>query len=46
MGVSAGIDNLILIYDLKGLTIRHRVKPTEYGGFTKVMFSTIKLKTK
>lgn len=28
MGVSAGIDSQILIYDLKGLTIRHRISPT------------------
>lgn len=46
MGVSAGIDSQILIYDLKGLTIRHRVTPTQYGGFAKVLFSTMKLKTK
>lgn len=41
MGVSCSIDNEILIYDLKGLTVRHRVKPTLYGGFTRVQFSTI-----
>ena len=46
MGVSAGIDKQILIYDLKGLTVRHRVVPSEYGGFTKVMFSTIKLRVR
>lgn len=45
MGVSAGIDNQILVYDLKGLTIRHRIKPTEFGGFTKILFSTMLLKT-
>jgi len=41
MGVSCSIDNEILIYDLKGLTVRHRVTPTQCGGFTKVQFSTI-----
>lgn len=46
MGVSAGIDSQILIYDLKGLTVRHRVSPTLYGGFTKVAFSTIKIQDK
>lgn len=43
MGVSAGIDSTIIIYELKGLTIRTRVTPTAYGGFSKVMFSTIKI---
>lgn len=44
IGVSAGIDSEILIYDLKNLAIRHRVRPTLYGGFTKVMFSSFKIK--
>lgn len=43
MGVSAGIDSTIIIYELKGLTVRHRVTPIAYGGFTRVMFSTIKI---
>lgn len=46
MGVSCSIDSEILIYDLKGLTIRHRVMPTFFGGFTKVAFSTILIKDK
>jgi len=46
IGVSAGIDTVIFVYDLKDSTIRHRVEPTKYGGFTKLMFSTIQINTK
>lgn len=44
MGVSAGIDAMIIIYDLKTLSIRHKISPTAYGGFTKVQFSSFPIK--
>lgn len=40
MGASAGIDESILIYDLVHLTIRHKLAPTDFGGFTKLSFSS------
>ena len=33
------------MYDLKSLSIRHKLSPAQYGGYTKLLFSTIKLKT-
>ena len=36
IGVSAGIDAMIIIYDLAKLNIRHKISPTAYGGFTKL----------
>jgi WD40 repeat protein len=41
--VSAGIDNFINIYDLNTNEIRFKINPTgEYGGFTKLLFSSVK----
>lgn len=40
IGVSAGIDPHIFIYDLAKNDLRHKVAPAgEYGGFTKLQFS-------
>ena len=39
--VSAGIDLNINIYDLNTMQIRNKVMPSEYGGYTKLMFSVI-----
>lgn len=39
--VSAGIDTYINIYDLNKTEMRSKVQPSEYGGYTKIAFSTI-----
>lgn len=41
IGASAGIDQEIFIFDLAHLTIRHKLTPTIYGGFTMLRFSNI-----
>lgn len=46
IGASAGIDKEILIYDLAKLTIRHKISPTEYGGYTSIRFSSFPIKCK
>jgi WD40 repeat protein len=37
--VSAGIDTNINIYDLTRTKLRNKVEPTEYGGYSKLLFS-------
>ena len=44
IGASAGIDQHIIIYDLAHLTVRHKLNPTAYGGFTKLSFSSFPIK--
>lgn len=39
--VSCAIDTKIHIYNLKDFTIRQKIEATEYGGFSKVQFSTL-----
>jgi WD40 repeat protein len=31
------------VYDLKNLSIRHKLAPSDVGGYSKLMFSTFKL---
>ena len=38
--MSAGIDAMMIIYDLAKLSIRHKISPTAYGGYTKLQFSS------
>lgn len=45
LAVSGGIDPYIFIYDLKTLSIRHKLTPASFGGYSKLMFSTLKLRT-
>ena len=44
IGASAGIDEQIIVYDLAHLTIRHKLSPTQYGGFTMLKFSSFPIK--
>jgi WD40 repeat protein len=37
--VSAGIDTNINIYDLTKTELRSKIQPSEYGAYSKVMFS-------
>lgn len=46
IGVSGGIDSQLFIYDLKSLQVRKKIAPTEYGGYTRLMFSSFKIKDK
>ena len=39
--VSAGIDTTINIYDLNTMSLRSKIVPSEYGGYTKLVFSNI-----
>lgn len=36
MAASGGIDNTIFVYDLKDSSIRHRIEPTVYGGYSRL----------
>ena len=45
IGVSASIDSQILIYDMKNLNVRHKINPTQFGGFTQLRFSSFPIKT-
>ena len=31
----------MLIYDLKDFSLRHKIRPTDFGGYTKLVFSII-----
>jgi WD40 repeat protein len=39
IAVSAGIDTKINVYDLTRTELRSKVEPSEYGGYSKLMFS-------
>lgn len=46
IGVSGGIDSNLILYDLKSLQVRKKIAPTEYGGYTRLMFSSFQIKDK
>lgn len=36
IAVSAGIDTTIFVYELTKMEIRTKIKPNDYGGYTKL----------
>lgn len=41
IAASGGIDTSILIYDLNKNEVRKKITPSEYGAFTKLLFSSL-----